>query len=966
MRTTITKFLVRKLSAVALMLPLVLSSVAPVLAQDVPVPVNQLTTLRQALKSNLVKLKVQGDGINTTKLSLQVTNTSGQPIKVVIPQNEVLHPNSLSVQTMLINQDIVLSIAAGETAICTLKTVCASPKTVPPPPAAQEGLNFEVGDYKNAQLWSQIAAIIAAGKELETVGAFGTLLMPSKEAMAKLVDEEVQSEVKRRIEKYLSDNPTQNKEQAEAAVQQEMESIKILAERTVSRRERHKRAEQITQLAIWRMLGINSGKPQDSVTQSTLESDIIKELTEQIKRDKTLIAKLGGTVDKSGNFVPSDKQKQALDERTSAIFDVVDLTVRRSSEAGLTGIATLPKDDTCDTFCSVGERAFAQGDFAEAQELLSSAVAEAEKFGEADARLSRALNSLGLCYLDMTRYDVAQENLDRALKLREKVNGADSKEVAEVDNNLGLLKQLTAQYPPANQLFTTAIAIFEKTVGKTSDSVAGGLNNLGKNLCLENKADEGSASLKRALALAIINCPSDVKGNKLYTPFVAEVETNLAEAYSQMGKNDEAATLYQKALSTDVKALSGDHPFIAKILDGLAYVTGKQGQTAESETFKKQADEIRERVLGQENLELASLPLSTAAFGRLWDYVEGKKGIKASVAVVKAGSGLTMSRDTTLVNRPIKDKWALVIGISQFKDKSINLQYAAKDASDFADYLIHEANFAPDHVRLLTNEKATRTEIMSQLGDNWLPRVANPDDLVLIFFSSHGSPTNMDVGSINYLVAYDTDKTKLFATGIQLQEFADLIKKRINSQRVVLVMDACHSGAAVGAKGLFRDLGVDATQVAQGSGQMVICSSGANQSSWESARYKNGVFTHYLLEGLRKDGNKAKLATVFDFMKAKVGEEVQMDRHGARQTPALQSKWQGNDLVISVKPAEPRPGIADGDPNIPKGGIPTASSGKSVGGAATPVKPSNAKPSTAKPANAKPAVKANVPAKPKS
>jgi len=521
--------------------------------------------------------------------------------------------------------------------------------------------------------------------------------------------------------------------------------------------------------------------------------------------------------------------------------------------------------------------------------------------------------------------------------LRQTVNGAESQEVAEVDNNLGLLKQLTAQYPPADQLFNTAITIYEKTAGKTSDSVANGLNNLGKNLCLQNKADDGSSSLKRALALAIINCPSDVKGNKLYTPFVAEVETNLAEAYTQIGKNDEAATLYQKALAVDVKALSAEHPFIAKILDGLAYVSGKQGNTSDSDNYKRQAEEIRTKVLGDENLEIASLPLGTAAFGRLWDYVEGRKGIKASVEVVRAGTSLGLSQDTTRMNRPIKDKWALVIGISKFKDPTINLQYAAKDAADFADFLVKDANFAPDHVRLLTNEKATRQTIMSNIGSSWLPRVAGPDDLVMIFFSSHGSPTTLDSSSVNYLVAYDTDKNDLYPTAINLQAFAKEIKDRIPSQRVVLVMDACHSGAAVGAKGMFRDIGVDATQVAQGTGQMVICSSGGSQSSWESARYKNGVFTHYLLEGFRKDGPNAKIADVFDYMKAKVGEEVQMDRKGARQTPALQSKWQGNDLIISVKPAEPRPGIKDGDPNlVPKAGIPTASAGKSLSG--TPVK----------------------------
>jgi hypothetical protein len=78
------------------------------------------------------------------------------------------------------------------------------------------------------------------------------------------------------------------------------------------------------------------------------------------------------------------------------------------------------------------------------------------------------------------------------------------------------------------------------------------------------------------------------------------------------------------------------------------------------------------------------------------------------------------------VNRPVKDKWALVIGISNFQDSKLNLKYAAKDATDFANFLIKDENFAADHVQVLTDEKATRANVLSLLGDRWLPHVAKP------------------------------------------------------------------------------------------------------------------------------------------------------------------------------------------------------------------------------------------------
>src|SRR5207302_687031 len=65
--------------------------------------------------------------------------------------------------------------------------------------------------------------------------------------------------------------------------------------------------------------------------------------------------------------------------------------------------------------------------------------------------------------------------------------------------------------------------------------------------------------------------------------------------------------------------------------------------------------------------------------------------------------------------RPIKDKWALVVGISNFQNPSIDLKYPAKDAKDFQKYLISQANFAADHVKLLINEDATRERILSEL-----------------------------------------------------------------------------------------------------------------------------------------------------------------------------------------------------------------------------------------------------------
>lgn len=276
------------------------------------------------------------------------------------------------------------------------------------------------------------------------------------------------------------------------------------------------------------------------------------------------------------------------------------------------------------------------------------------------------------------------------------------------------------------------------------------------------------------------------------------------------------------------------------------------------------------------------------------------------IALLVQGKALAQEEKPDL-NRPVRDKWALIVGISNFADKKIpHLKYATKDARDFYNYLTKEGNFAPDHVRLLLDEKATQRRIMSELGSKFLARMAKPDDLVVLFFSTHGSPGQMDIRGKNYIVAYDSDPSDLFASGIEMQKIMDSIQGRVLTDRVLLVMDACHSGGAdPNAKGIIRSGNFDAQAIAAGSGQLVICSSQTEEQSWESKRYANGVFTHNLLEGLRSSPDKT-LSKAFDKTQELVRDEVQEDYPGARQTPVLVNKWSGKDLIIAIKPQAPQ------------------------------------------------------------
>ena len=108
---------------------------------------------------------------------------------------------------------------------------------------------------------------------------------------------------------------------------------------------------------------------------------------------------------------------------------------------------------------------------------------------------------------------------------------------------------------------------------------------------------------------------------------------------------------------------------------------------------------------------------------------------------------------------PVQQKWALVVGIGHFTDARIpRLNYTTADAKAFAATLKDPAigGFPADNVHVLTDEQATTKNIKEEL--NWIARHAQPNDLVVIYVATHGTPRTMDTaGGANYLVTYDTE-----------------------------------------------------------------------------------------------------------------------------------------------------------------------------------------------------------------
>jgi len=265
----------------------------------------------------------------------------------------------------------------------------------------------------------------------------------------------------------------------------------------------------------------------------------------------------------------------------------------------------------------------------------------------------------------------------------------------------------------------------------------------------------------------------------------------------------------------------------------------------------------------------------------------------------------------------VRRKWALVIGISRFADQKIpQLDYPAKDAQDFAALLKDPqiGRFHPENVRILLNADATTKQIKA--GLNWLARNAQPDDLVVVFIASHGSPREMDTRNVNYIVTNDTEiqsQDQLFATALAMVEVTEVIRSRIQARRALILLDTCHSGAAAGGAGarglrLSPDIGVSSVSaetldvIRQGFGRAIITSSQAGQQSYEGADVKNGYFTYYLVQALRKSKGQDSIDKIYAYVRDQVSSSV-LAKFKALQTPVLSQSDRGAEIILGAPEA---------------------------------------------------------------
>lgn len=195
-------------------------------------------------------------------------------------------------------------------------------------------------------------------------------------------------------------------------------------------------------------------------------------------------------------------------------------------------------------------------------------------------------------------------------------------------------------------------------------------------------------------------------------------------------------------------------------------------------------------------------------------------------------------------------KWALLIGISDYAPTAGygDLTYCHKDALDMYALLISKG-WLPSHIKVLTNESATRENIVA--GISWL-NSNSAKGMALFFYSGHGSffadkwaVPDKDESNDQCIMPYDSDlgdySTLIFDD--QLRDYFASCK----ASRTIFIFDCCY------AAGQIDELGK--------KGRLILAGSDVHQMSYEGGMrgcnipIENGVYTYCILQAMTGSGD---------------------------------------------------------------------------------------------------------------
>jgi len=191
----------------------------------------------------------------------------------------------------------------------------------------------------------------------------------------------------------------------------------------------------------------------------------------------------------------------------------------------------------------------------------------------------------------------------------------------------------------------------------------------------------------------------------------------------------------------------------------------------------------------------------------------------------------------------------ITIGVNQYKDAQLNLDYSVPDAQSIAKLLNQNdfSKFSRIEKKQLYNSSATKLAIMSELIN--LSQGAK-NDVLAIYFAGHGISVNGEWYFLPYETILQPDMKYFASVGISASELSSIFVDS-NIQQILLMVDACYSGASVDS---FRRLQNSqrhfSRDISKSVGITVVTATRKDQEAAELTELGHGLFTYVLSKGM--------------------------------------------------------------------------------------------------------------------
>ncbi len=235
--------------------------------------------------------------------------------------------------------------------------------------------------------------------------------------------------------------------------------------------------------------------------------------------------------------------------------------------------------------------------------------------------------------------------------------------------------------------------------------------------------------------------------------------------------------------------------------------------------------------------------------------------------------------------------WAVIVGVSSYNHMP-TLRYTDDDAYRMFAFLKSPEGGAltDEQIKVLIDEEATKQNIENTMREVYSK--AGPNDLIMLYFSGHGLK-----GSF-LPIDYDGYNNKL------PHEDVNKILNESQAKYKLCIADACHSGSLLAMKSgeISNALESYYKSLAQAqAGTALLMSSKSDETSLESSGLRQGVFSHFLIRGLKgeADSNNDKIVTMkelFDFVDKNVRSYT-----GNRQSPLLRGDYDEKMTVAVIR-----------------------------------------------------------------